>query len=303
MTATKQAATAASTQSPGQLLGDKRREYGWSVREVADAMQLSEQQITAIEQDNYDSLAGATYIMGYWRSYSQLLKISIDAAIHNHRANIPLPVGAAAGHCQVTDNTEKSRKHVAGLCVGLLVVCLLAIWYWQYPGADERKTATAGHSDLPAPIEPGGELPTLPVPNFTEAQAVERDTRGHEVIVVAPVDDKVATNNQVAAAQPAAEPAKPKPPKAVTAPQQLASNAQIVFKVTQESWVDVRDNSGERLIYRTVNRGEDIRLQGKPPYSVFIGSPDDVAVEYQGKNVPFKAHETGLFARFEVGAK
>ena len=77
----------------------------------------------------------------------------------------------------------------------------------------------------------------------------------------------------------------------------------IVFHVSKESWIDVRDSTGERLIYRTVNRGEDIQLTGTPPYSVFIGSAEGVRVQYRGEEVPFEAHESGLFARFEVGAQ
>ncbi len=75
----------------------------------------------------------------------------------------------------------------------------------------------------------------------------------------------------------------------------------IAFEVAQETWIDVRDSTGIRLIYRTVNRGEDIQLTGVPPYSVFIGSADGVTVRYRGAKVPFLAHESGLFARFEVG--
>jgi len=80
-----------------------------------------------------------------------------------------------------------------------------------------------------------------------------------------------------------------------------SGDQRIVFNVAKESWIDVRDSTGERLIYRTVNRGEAISLKGNPPYSVFIGSAEGVAVQYQGAPVPFKAHESGLFARFEVG--
>jgi cytoskeleton protein RodZ len=91
----------------------------------------------------------------------------------------------------------------------------------------------------------------------------------------------------------------------VSQPATSASSGErkIVFKVEQESWIDVRDATGERLIYRTVNRGEDIQLQGQPPYSVFIGSAEGVSVQYQGREVPFKVHESGLFARFEVGGQ
>lgn len=75
----------------------------------------------------------------------------------------------------------------------------------------------------------------------------------------------------------------------------------IHFQVDQESWIDVRDSAGERLIYRTVNSGENISLTGTPPYSVFLGSAEGVSVQYQGRPVSFGIHESGLFARFVVG--
>ena len=74
--------------TPGQLLGARRKEFGWSSKDVARALRLSEQQILAIEQDDYSKLPGKTYVMGYWRSYSQLLQVNIEDSIQIHRANL-----------------------------------------------------------------------------------------------------------------------------------------------------------------------------------------------------------------------
>ncbi len=381
--------------SPGRLLSIQREEYGWSTRDVARALRLSERQIVAIEQDDYGVLPGKTYVMGYWKSYAQLLKLPIDESIQVHRANLPTPVKETAfepDHKQIRGNEESSRKRAALLFAILLAAFLGAIWYWQNPNAsfsqwidigmdkfsersqtgndtsiaDEEKLQQVDELELPETelVQPESVL-ALPVPNFSEGQeSVAINTRGYEVLVAElplsgskliyleavevesdsatiaddsagvvaveispqtavsssepvavnqnPVDPVVETQSQT---QPEPKP-KPKPPPQ---PQQTAQSVEqprvaqavgstsadntISFKVEKESWVDVRDSSGERLIYRTVNRGEDIQLAGIPPYSVFIGSAEGVVVQYQGKDVPFKVHESGLFARFEVGSQ
>jgi len=364
--------TVAGIPSPGSLLAAKREQYGWSIRDVAGAMRLSERQVQAIENDDYDNLPGKTYVMGYWRSYSQLLKISIDESIQVHRANLSSSVREITvepSHQQVRGSEEKSRKRAALLFGCLLVAFLGAVWYWQDPDASIGDWIGAGLTTLgngepvtPEPIS-GGEIEplllpepvispsngqsilALPEPNFSLGQqAVEINTRGYEVVIAdlplsrpdltylpwpEPTEAEVAAASAtgsgdaqgvaqqtpeqqaaeaaaVAARQAAAEKARQQ--AAERARQEAARKAAaggdrlISFSVAKESWIDVRDSTGERLIYRTVNRGEDIQLKGIPPYSVFIGSAEGVKVRYEGQDIPFKAHESGLFARFEVGA-
>ena len=353
--------------SPGSLLQAKREEYGWSIRDVARALRLSERQIEAIEEDDYDILPGKTYVMGYWRSYAQLLQIDIEDSVQVHRADLSgegrdilLDKGGEHGG----KSEERSRKRMAILFACLLAVFLSAVWLRQHPEISIGKWITVGldnisrkqvpesmvpepeemsatpNADVPEPVsEPNPEsVLALPVPNFSEdQQTVEINTRGYEISIVdlplsrpdliyqmKPEPEEVAgelsevsgqgeataeeaevaasQNNTESAGQQvasavAANTVTPDPQPAVTD----SSDRKIVFKVEKESWIDVRDATGERLIYRTVNRGEDIRLQGQPPYSVFIGSAEGVTVQYQGQEVPFKVHESGLFARFEVG--
>ncbi len=76
---------------------------------------------------------------------------------------------------------------------------------------------------------------------------------------------------------------------------------QIVLRVNLQTWLDVRDQSGEKLAYKTVRKGEVLTLNGSPPFSVFIGSASGVSVEYLGVPVEFEPHKSGLFARFQVG--
>ena len=347
-----------------------------------------EAQVHAIENDDYANLPGKTYVMGYWRSYSQLLKISIDESIQIHRAELGAlskdffsdrPKGESNNH------EESSRKRAAVLFALLLVVVLGGIWYWQNPNVSfanwiDRKMETLRSATTPSP-EPLGEIAkpepipdsefaesneiqnsvtsvnadseagsvggalvlpestgvdsvlALPVPNFAGDQnSVEINTLGYTVLIAelplsrrdliyqpAEEDAEAQARIEAAARKLAQTQAKKSPTaqvtastsntakKPVTQPQVVAATnnstaeKRIVFNVAKESWIDVRDSTGERLIYRTVNRGEAISLKGNPPYSVFIGSAEGGSVQYQGAPVPFKAHESGLFARFEVG--
>ena len=355
--------------SPGSLLQAKREEYGWSIRDVARALRLSERQIEAIEEDDYDILPGKTYVMGYWRSYSQLLQIDIEGSVQVHRADLSgngRDILLDKGSQHAGKSEERSRKRMAILFACLLAVFLSAVWLRQHPEISIGKWITVGldnfsrkqepESMVPDPEEmttseiaetpvPSSELNlesvlALPVPNFSEDQeTVEINTRGYEISIVdlplsrpdliyqarpepeavegeiPEAQGEVETGEEVAEtaasqsnteteAQPTgneatSENVAPDPQPSGT----NSSDRKIVFKVEKESWIDVRDATGERLIYRTVNRGEDIRLQGQPPYSVFIGSAEGVTVQYQGREIPFKVHESGLFARFEVGSQ
>lgn len=76
---------------------------------------------------------------------------------------------------------------------------------------------------------------------------------------------------------------------------------QIVLAVSEASWIEVHDGDGQRLLYRSVDRGARLTLRGALPFSVFIGNPAGVSVEYRGRRVPFTAARDGLFARFNIG--
>ena len=332
--------------SPGHLLSAKRQEYGWTMRDVARALRLSERQVEAIEADDYDNLPGKTYVMGYWRSYSQLLKIPLEESIQVHRSHLrreAVNITLNPGGKEVRANDERSRKHAAVLFALLLALVLVAIWYWQSSDVLLRHWLQVGMERLDQPLDSAenGQAPSaskpinpdnielavteneepesvlaLPVPNFSEDEAeqtTEINTKGYEVLSrdfplsaanliyqSSAATDPEASESGVADDQEVAARAEPETVTS-TGVADAPTSLDLVFKVDRESWIDVRDSSGERLIYRTVNRGEDIQLQGVPPYSVFIGSAEGVAVEYQGKPVEFKVHESGLFARFEVG--
>ena len=81
----------------------------------------------------------------------------------------------------------------------------------------------------------------------------------------------------------------------------IVDKSTLILSLSKDSWLDVRDKTNKRLLYRTETAGNQIKVKGSPPFYIYIGTPSGVKIKYQGKNVPFETHKSGLFARFKLG--
>ena len=194
----------------------------------------------------------------------------------------------------------------------------------KWPGAVEESPPAApawnGAVDAAGGAGPGvADTTVLPEPNFPESEATvplaaesavdspansagnaaaAQSTAAQITVAAVAADNSAATNTTAAAATnttaTAAATAVPAIDK--TPPEQ------IILAVREQSWIEVHDGDGRRLIYRSVARGARVTLRGALPFSVFIGNPAGVSVEYRGQPVAFTAGRDGLFARFNIGA-
>ncbi|MCY3768849.1 MAG: DUF4115 domain-containing protein [Gammaproteobacteria bacterium] len=122
--------------TPGSLFREKRRKLGWGLQDVADELLLSVSQVEAIEQDDFDSLPETPYIIGYWRSYGNLLGIDITGEIDSYRESRDTPLSDIVlkpNHRSTHHLQEKLRKRSAVVFLVLSVLFLGVIWYWQTP--------------------------------------------------------------------------------------------------------------------------------------------------------------------------
>lgn len=317
--------------SPGSLLREKRTENGWSRADVAWALCLTDRQMQALESDDYQNLPGKTYILGYWKGYANLLGISIDHSIKAHKQRLPQrhsTIALQTDPQQMHGSIEKSRRRLAFLFGVLSVIFLASLWYWQHPDdgffgssqwLSEAQSKWRGWLGLERPAQAAA----APSPLFVAPQAGNgRAGNQHEraltdaSLVVLPEPNfseppgGYRLNAQRGRTPPGPDDARPAPPAGgetalAGAPTQAAASPpeQIVVAVEEESWVDVHDGAGQRLIYRSVGRGQRLTLEGVLPFSVFIGNPGGVRVEYRGRLVPFDADRGGRFARFNIGAQ
>lgn len=175
---------------------------------------------------------------------------------------------------------------------------------------DRKRTAKVGKASKPArkprPIPPA-ELKTgiakvekLPTPKST-------------IPVSEPVSSarksptKTATANSAASAQTpstgntsqlATTTANATPASAATAPM-----SELRMNFTDNSWVEVTDSTNNRLVYRLVDKGTQLTLEGVPPFTILLGNAQGVQVFYKGKEFDHKNYHQNQVANFTVGGK
>lgn len=194
---------------------------------------------------------------------------------------------------------ESPQHYIALILSVLLAIILIAVWYWQKPQPD----SSVAWLDIPlAQYETAAEtadspyrlsqqsINTLPQPNLPDQEHI-----AWHAAEVTPATHELSALNQLHTAQNANK------NKLAQASNPEASRKQIFFAVDADSWLEVRDGNGAQLIHRMAYRGQRLTLEGRPPFSVFIGNADGVQVAYSGKPVRFTAPKLGLFARFKVG--
>ncbi len=380
----------AQNYGPGNVLRAKREEYEWSIEAVAEALHLSTSSVRAIEADRYEDLPGATYVIGYWRSYARLLGIDIEDTIEANKRNLSIVVPEAAG----IDVNKAHRQSSGGGWLGLvLLIGLIGFayyaWQQQFFGLlDQVKWFRADQPVASQNLETEGNN-AQQAPNINETQVLRPADQGEEQVsgpqiaeVLKPaLNPSIATKSEDESSQLASnsilrpvennamssnlsEPAtqNPQPGGSVQqglvlppsgnqgqpssaagntsnflqnqtgntslnnlAPQQnnagtlaaqdtptaglqnaindaaAADGTTMFLTLNKDSWLDIRDKTNKRLIYRTETAGQQLTVKGTPPFYVYIGTPSGVKITYKGQDVPFETHKSGLFARFKLG--
>lgn len=67
----------------GEQLAIARKNLNLSVQDIAEALKLTENNIIAIENCDYDQLYGSAYATGYVRSYARLVQLDADELVKN----------------------------------------------------------------------------------------------------------------------------------------------------------------------------------------------------------------------------
>ena len=79
-----------------------------------------------------------------------------------------------------------------------------------------------------------------------------------------------------------------------------AGEQEVEMRFTAQSWVEVNDAEGERLVYDIKEPGEHITLVGKAPFSVILGKHDVVAITVNGEAVDISHFPKNRLAKFTL---
>lgn len=283
--------------SAGEQLRSAREARGMSISEVAQSLMLAARQVEAIEGDDWAKLPGETFARGFVRNYARLLKLDGDALLRRRSEqaaeavalapNIELPQALAAeippaGHA-------KKRDNATILAAGAMVVVALLVYFLLpenllSPSADKKAADEAVKPSMLAPTPaPVGETPP---PAVVPASAADAATPTAAVAPAVPTVLTPAVPAVPAVAAPAPPPTAAAPAAVAGTPADSAGAAGAVrlkFNFDQDSWVEVTDKTGQKLVSSKNPGGSEREVAGVPPLTVVIGNASHVKLSANGK--------------------
>lgn len=277
---------------PGAHLARARNDLHLGLDEVAAKLHLSMRQIEALEQDDYQTLPGPTYVRGYLKSYAMLLGIDPGPVLDAHSQVTAKPSLAPDFSVIAPQREITSRHHQIRIVTYLVAVIVvgLAIAWWQGRSTPTPSPLSAVSDEAPAANQE--PLATAEV----ESLAMDDSKPVPPIMETKPLPTALPP-----AAPAAAAPAPPTPPAATLPQAPTGPRGTLVVHAEQDTWVDVRDSRQVKLLYETLTAGRAVTLEGTAPISVFLGNAAGARVEYNGRIVDVARHKRGMFARFTVG--
>lgn len=313
--------------TPGRILAAARTERGMSVSEVAQRLKFSLRHIEALESDRYDALPSGPYVRGMIRTYARLLGVDPtrllealprpsatgEPAMQPRDMSVPFPQGPRSG----------SRVY---LLLSMLIIVAVAVVLAEWLIRSQRDAAP--EAALPPPQgEPRVKVEPLPerVPATAEASAslpqpaTEEMARqpAPETEFVTPPSATVAPGLQAETGSTASALATVTPATARTAPDQSSQagsepvpaadseplppgRSRLSFTFELESWIEVRDASGDIIVSAINSPGTAREVRGTAPFSMVIGNASGVRLTYNGKPVELTPHRTSDVARLTL---
>jgi len=311
----------AAEQAPAVEIGSRlsaaREQRNLTLENAASMLHVDVAVLKNLESDNFEALGAAVYVRGHLRKYATILGLPAEELLAVYQAQAVqedvTPI--------VSEGMAMSRRRRGkGLWLllilsALAVVVALLAWWWLVLREDSTVAS--------APIEQASprELP-VPVPVAASEPAPTARQSDAPAEIVQASEDSSATESAASEPQPApaggqdvaasslAVADQADVPTAVAedevAPPPLAQEpvgalATLVFEFAEDSWVEVYDGTGQRVLYGLFNSGTRRQLSARGPFSVYLGFARGVSISLDGQpyEVPASMFR-GNTARFNI---
>jgi cytoskeleton protein RodZ len=263
----------------GQMLRNARLDQDLTLEQLSTELRIEVKQLKALEEERFEQIGVPVFIKGYLKQYGMRLGLDVrDLLALYYRQTTLADVQVQPSRTIKLHDERQITSWILAVIVLLVVIAGLAIWWWNggsFGSMPLTQSTLEPDAASPPPLE-------APAPQ-AQAEPQPQPQRAVEEPIAAP---------SVAAPLEA-------PAPATTAPAE--AGIPLEFSFEQESWAEVTDARGERLIYGLNAGGRRLTVRGEPPFAVVLGNADVVrlAVDGQPYAIP-AAGRQGSLARFSV---
>ncbi len=263
-----------------QDLRAAREARGWSLRQVAERLHITEAQVKGLEEGDYTALPGAAFARGFLKNYARLLDLNPEPLLKTYDASNE-GSGLHPSENVLPSNEgpllDYSRRMLLFSVLLVIAIIVAAWWFWNQQQAQS--------------------LPTTKASPTVENQPVASAS----MVAVAPSASTATLAPSAVKQIPAVALSQSAAPVTATQSVAVAMNHGLAFQFSADCWVQVKDASGKTLLAVLGRRGDVLRVaSGTPPYHVLVGKASAVAISYNDKPVPLPANALGV-ARLQVG--
>lgn len=270
-----QDSVAAPVNAPGVLLSAARERAGLTLQQAAEQLHLDQQTIQALEGGRYQSLGAAVFVRGHLRRYAELLGVpasEIEAAYAAATGRAPLQPDLR----RITSGMNAPPAPNATLSpqlalIGAIALVLFGLVWWAMRVPHSHRASSSA---------------TL----TTAASAVASAVTG-PVASAAPVSAPTGAA-ATTAPSPAGESAQGPLP---------GGHVRLQLQFNQDSWAEIYDANGTRLMFELGAAGTHRRLEGLAPLRILFGNPEGVTLSLDGHPVTLAAQpDNGMPLRFSL---
>jgi len=273
----------AGTVAPGAALAAAREALNLSVTEVARQLKLSVSQIEALEAGAYQKLPGPVFVRGFIRNYARLLRLDPEEMLPSVEPSLPEQPASeeVPSSREIPFPPAKSRRWPWYSAAMLVLIGGLAAYeyYWNEPEFTTSKRAPRAVEPSRQPVAPPAAPASVPAEPAPAVSAPVTPTSSN----TPPARDANVTRAEAADA--------PQPVTATNDDRHPAPGERLVHLVfDEESWVEIRDGSGNVIFSQLNQAGSERRVYGKPPLSLIVGNAHSVRLTYNAKPVDLESH-------------
>ena len=252
--------------SAGAILHAERRRQNMSLGDVSRQLKISVRQVEALERDDFQPFGGPVFVHGFLRNYAKLLGLDAEPLLRVADAKL-VPPPAAVEEARASAPVPMKEISQRGMTIAAVIVVAIGVVAVGAMRAASRKPEAAQPASI-AVAPPNAPSPAPPA----AVKDAEPSSPG-ALAARAEQNDSAAPSGDLA-------------------------TLRMVFD--QESWVEVKDRSGNTIFGQLSPAGSRRKVSGEPPLSVVIGNAAGVHLTYNDKEIDLAPHTRVDVARLTL---
>ena len=302
---------------PGHILKEARELRGLSEQQVANKLNFRIRLVQDIEINVFDRSLPEAFNRGYLKNYAQLVHVS-EAVVLNSYDQLAEAQSQCAGMQSFSKGTEKQAEHKMLMWITYLILAILftatVVWWLQTPSeqpepliTESVETVTEQNSTVQSGtlVNENNLADSVIDQNVLTSPQLPNDV--NDEIDTAPenVANRALVNAEVMPLIADSAPTKVNETVAGNVENKLDESiaslvANVVFTFSGDCWVNIYDATGERIAWGVKKSGYVMQISGQAPFSITLGKPELVQIDYNDVPVDMTAFNAGNIAKFSL---